>query len=68
MDKMINGLREYLRTATREQLDANLEDLSKFLSTGPLVIEYLEALPRIEFQTIEYKPVVNPEFSLDFSF
>lgn len=68
MGTMLNRLREYLNSATPELLEATHKELSEFLSTGPLVTEYLEALPQMGYNTIDYT-LANPEYNtLDFSF
>jgi hypothetical protein len=68
MGIMLDKLREYLQSATQEQLDAKFEELSEFLTTEPLVGEYLETLPQREYQNHEYQPIEYPEFTLDISF
>ncbi len=68
MGIMLDKLREYLHSATQEQLDAKFEELSEFLAAETLVGEYLETLPQREYQNYEYQPIEYPEFTLDISF
>lgn len=65
---MLNRLREYLRTATRDELDAKYKELYGFLSIGPIVTEYLDTLYPTTFEPSNYNSTVDPEFSLDFFF
>lgn len=68
MGAMLDKLNAFLQSATQEQLDAKYEELSQFLSMGPLVVDYLETLPLIEFDSVDNNLEANPEYSLDFSF
>ena len=68
MGVMLDKLNAFLQAATQEQLDAKYKELSKFLSVGPLVVDYLETLPPIELELTENTIEANPEYTLDFSF
>ena len=68
MGAMLEKLREYLRTASREELDAKYNELSEFLSIGPVAAMYLDTLPQTKFESSKYNSTVDPEFSLDFLF
>ena len=68
MGATLEKLREYLRTASREELDAKYDELSEFLSIGPVAAVYLDTLPPTKFVSSEYNSTVDPEFSLDFLF
>ena len=68
METMLDKLLNYLRVTPQEELDAKYEELAVFLSAGPSATEYLETLPRIDYQKTVYYPTINPEFSLDFLF
>lgn len=68
MGVMLEKLREFLRTASQEELDAKFNELSEFLSIGPAATVYLDTLPSTKFESSEYNSTVNPEYSLDFLF
>lgn len=68
MGTTLEKLREYLRTASREDLDAKYNELSEFLSIGPVATVYLDTLPPAKFESSEYNSTVDPEYSLDFLF
>ena len=68
MGIMLEKLREYLQSATQEQLDAKFEELSEFLTMGPLVGEFLETHPQREYQNYKYQLNEYPEYTLDISF
>lgn len=63
---MLDKLRMYLRTASREELDAKYNELSEFLSIGPVASVYLDTLSPTKFESSEYNSIDNPEYSLDF--
>lgn len=66
MGATLNKLRAYLRTASKEDLDAKYNELSEFLSIGPVVTAYLDTLSPTKFESSEYNSTVDPEYSLDF--
>lgn len=66
MGTTLEKLREYLRAASREDLDAKYNELSEFLSIGPVATVYLDTLPPSKFESSEYNSTVDPEYSLDF--
>ena len=41
MEKILNELKCYLSTASKEQLEADFEEISRDIPSGPFVDEYL---------------------------
>lgn len=72
MENLVEQLRAYLASATKEQLERDWEELEPWSNVGPELFSFIDE--QMKLQKCKYQEPIyninnnkkNPEFSLDF--